>query len=61
MLEEARSVWRVARAGQVAVLVDAAEYFGALRAAMASATSSIIVLGWDIDSRTPLVGPSGEA
>jgi phospholipase D1/2 len=61
VLEEGRTVWKIARAGRVAVLVDAADYFAALRSAMASATTSIVVLGWDIDSRTPLVGRSGVA
>ena len=61
VLEEGRTVWKIARAGRVAVLVDAADYFAALRSAMASATTSIVVLGWDIDSRTPLVGRAGVA
>lgn len=61
VLEVSRSVWKVAHADRVAVLVDAADYFAALRAAMAAATQSIVVIGWDIDSRTPLVGRSGKA
>ncbi|HZD53204.1 MAG TPA: VTT domain-containing protein, partial [Woeseiaceae bacterium] len=35
---------------------DGAQYFGALRRALASARHSIFILGWDIDSRTRLVG-----
>jgi phosphatidylserine/phosphatidylglycerophosphate/cardiolipin synthase-like enzyme/uncharacterized membrane protein YdjX (TVP38/TMEM64 family) len=61
ILEEGRTVWRIARASRAALLVDGADYFGALRKAMAGARRSIVVLGWDIDSRTPLVGPSGRA
>ncbi|MGH8168404.1 MAG: phospholipase D-like domain-containing protein, partial [Woeseiaceae bacterium] len=61
VFEEGRSVWKSARADRVAVLVDAADYFAALRQAMAAARKSIVVLGWDIDSRTPLVGRSGRA
>ena len=61
VFEEGRSVWKSARADRVAVLVDAADYYGALRTAMAAAQKSIVVLGWDIDSRTPLVGNSGRA
>ncbi|MGH8194547.1 MAG: VTT domain-containing protein [Woeseiaceae bacterium] len=61
MLEEGRTVWRIAHAARAALLVDAADYFGALRSAMARARESIVVLGWDIDSRTPLVGRSGRA
>ena len=60
-LEEGRTVWKLAQARRAAVLVDAADYFGALRAAMGAATRSITVIGWDIDSRTPLVGRRGEA
>lgn len=61
VLEEGRTVWKIAHADRVAVLVDAADYFAALRATMAAARHSIVVLGWDIDSRTPLVGRSGNA
>ncbi|MEX2495839.1 MAG: VTT domain-containing protein [Woeseia sp.] len=61
VLEEGRTVWKVAHADRVAVLVDAADYFSALRKAMLAARRSIVVLGWDIDSRTPLVGRSGKA
>ena len=60
VLHEGKSAWKVTHADNVAVLIDAADYFAALRSAMAAATSSIVVLGWDIDSRTPLVGRSGK-
>ncbi|WP_083747342.1 VTT domain-containing protein [Pseudoroseomonas deserti] len=61
LLRPGDTVWRLAQANRAAVLVDAANYYGALREAMKSARSSILIAGWDIDSRTPLVGPSGEA
>ncbi|HEY8613914.1 MAG TPA: VTT domain-containing protein, partial [Roseomonas sp.] len=38
------------------VLADGATYFAAVRAAMLNARQSIHVVGWDIDSRTRLVG-----
>ena len=60
VLQEGSSVWKVTHADRIAVLVDAADYFVALRSVMAAATKSVIVLGWDIDSRTPLVGRSGQ-
>ena len=60
MLRPRRNVWRIERAHRAAVLVDAAAYFGALRSAMRQAKHSILVIGWDIDSRTRLVGPEGE-
>jgi len=56
-----RNVWRVARAERAAVLVDAAAYFAGLRAALLLAERTVTIIGWDIDSRTGLVGPSGRA
>ncbi|CAH2599326.1 Choline phosphatase [Rhodovastum atsumiense] len=43
------------------MLVDAAAYYAALRAALRAARHSIVIIGWDIDSRTRLVGPAGRA
>lgn len=54
------TVWRVETAKRATVLVDAANYFGVLRQAMLAARSSIYIAGWDVDSRTRLVGPTGE-
>jgi phospholipase D1/2 len=51
----------VARAGRVALLVDAASYFEAFMRAAERAERSIVVLAWDFDSRTPLrVGADDE-
>jgi phosphatidylserine/phosphatidylglycerophosphate/cardiolipin synthase-like enzyme/uncharacterized membrane protein YdjX (TVP38/TMEM64 family) len=61
VLEPGRNIWRSERAGRASVLVDAANYYGALREALLKAEDSILIAGWDIDSRAPLVGPSGEA
>jgi phosphatidylserine/phosphatidylglycerophosphate/cardiolipin synthase-like enzyme/uncharacterized membrane protein YdjX (TVP38/TMEM64 family) len=55
-----RNAWRVARADRATVLIDAAAYYGTLRKALLRARHSIYIIGWDVDSRTPLVGPSGE-
>ena len=38
-----------------------AAYYGTLRQALLNAERSVFIAGWDIDSRTRLVGPSGEA
>jgi phospholipase D1/2 len=59
LLRPGRNVWRVERAGRAAVLVDAAAFFAAARAAFLKAERSILIIGWDIDSRTQLVGDSG--
>lgn len=61
LFEPGRNVWRVERACRARVLIDAAAYFAALRAAMLKAEHSICIVGWDIDSRTELVGETGEA
>jgi phosphatidylserine/phosphatidylglycerophosphate/cardiolipin synthase-like enzyme/uncharacterized membrane protein YdjX (TVP38/TMEM64 family) len=55
------TIWRREHARRAAVLIDAAPYFGAARAAMLKAKSQIFILGWDIHSRVPLVGESGRA
>ncbi len=44
----------VARAGRVSFLVDAENYFHAFMKAAERAERSIVMLGWDFDSRTPL-------
>ena len=44
----------VARAKRVALLVDAQAYFAAFKRACENAERSIVVLGWDFDSRTVL-------
>jgi len=61
LLRPGENVWRVERAARAAVLVDAANYYGVLRETLKRARRSILIAGWDIDSRTPLVGNSGEA
>lgn len=56
ILRPGETVWTVAQAARAAVLVDAAATFGAMRTAMLKARRRILVVGWDIDTRTPLVG-----
>src|SRR4051794_2383231 len=55
------TVWRTCEANRVAVLKDAAEYFGAVRDALRVAERQVQIIGWDIHSETSLVGPSGRA
>ncbi|HWK97609.1 MAG TPA: VTT domain-containing protein [Pseudolabrys sp.] len=57
LLKPEQNVWRIARANRAAMLVDAANYFAAVRSAMIKAERSILVAGWDIHSQTRLVGP----
>ncbi len=61
ILSPSRNVWRVTKADRARVLVDAAEYFGVLRQAMSGARRSIMIVGWDIDSRTRFTGPPDRA
>ncbi len=56
LLRPDHNVWRIERAKRAAVLIDAASFFAAVREACLKAKRSILVVGWDIDGRTPLVG-----
>jgi len=58
VLAPGRNCWRIEQAARLAFLVDGEEYFGAVRKALAKARHSILILGWDIDSRMRLV-PDG--
>lgn len=61
LLRPGRNVWRIEQATRAAVLVDGANYFGALREAMLNARETIHIVGWDLDSRMKLVGPEGKS
>lgn len=61
LLTVGETAWKRATADHATVLFDAANYFGVLRDAMLAARHSIFIVGWDIDSRTRLVGPDGNA
>ena len=52
------NVWRLVHANRAAVLIDGADYFGAVRSAMVKAKHSILIAGWDIHSQTRLAGPT---
>jgi phosphatidylserine/phosphatidylglycerophosphate/cardiolipin synthase-like enzyme/uncharacterized membrane protein YdjX (TVP38/TMEM64 family) len=56
ILVEGDTCWRRARAERAAVLVDASEYFAALRASLLKARRSIFILGWELHSRTRIEG-----
>ena len=58
LLTPGRNCWRIERADRLAFLVDAAAYFAAVRSAIAQAKRSVLILGWDFDSRIRLV-PQG--
>lgn len=61
LLKPAHNVWRIARANRASMLIDAANYFAAVRSAMIKAERSILVAAWDLHSQTRLVGETGRA
>jgi phosphatidylserine/phosphatidylglycerophosphate/cardiolipin synthase-like enzyme len=52
--DAAPGVWRFAEATRARVIVDAADYFEAVRAAMLKAQHRIMLIGWDFDTRIDL-------
>jgi phosphatidylserine/phosphatidylglycerophosphate/cardiolipin synthase-like enzyme len=54
ILKPGVNCWRVAEASRAAVLVDAADYYRHLYAALSRAQRSVIILGWDFDARIAL-------
>lgn len=51
LLTPGQTCWRTARAGQFAAIIDAADYFKHVKAAMLRARHRIMLIGWDFDSR----------
>jgi phosphatidylserine/phosphatidylglycerophosphate/cardiolipin synthase-like enzyme len=51
LLTEGQTCWRVARADQFACVIDAADYFKQVKAAMQRAEHRIMLIGWDFDAR----------
>ena len=54
VLRAGDTCWRISRANRFALVVDAADYFAAARAAMLKARHSIVLIGWDFDLRIAL-------
>ena len=61
LLVEGDTCWRRVHAERAAVLIDAADFFGALRSSLLAAERSIFILGWELNSRTCLHGDSEPA
>ncbi len=51
ILREGETCWRQAQADRFRLIVDAADYFRAAKAAMLAARHSIFLIGWDFDTR----------
>ena len=54
ILREGDTVWRIARAERMAVIVDADDYFRHARDALLKAERRIMLVGWDFDARIRL-------
>ena len=51
IIEVGETAWRVDQADHLAHIVDGADYFRAAKAAMLSAKQTIMLIGWDFDTR----------
>jgi phospholipase D1/2 len=54
ILRPGDTCWRIERAGRLAVIVDAAPYFAVLRSVIQQARHSVIMIGWEFDTRISL-------
>ncbi len=54
VLAEGKNCWRIAQADRVAFLIDGASYFAAFASAVERAKRSVLIVGWDFDSRIQL-------
>lgn len=60
VLDPGRNCGELATAGRFALLVDGSNYYGALAQALRLARHTIVIVGWDLDSRVRL-GPGAGA
>jgi len=58
ILETSHNCWRRENARRVAIAIDGAAYFRAVREAILAARRSVFILGWDIHSKLKLVRDS---
>lgn len=59
-LEAGKNCWRIEPANHVSVIIDAADYFPAVREAMLRAERRIMLIGWDFDARIRLGDETSE-
>ena len=55
ILKPGKNCWRVEEAPRAAFLIDGEKYFAAVRAAATRAQHSIMILGWEFDTRTRMM------
>jgi phospholipase D1/2 len=51
LLVPGETCWRIERADRFALIVDAADYYRAVKCAILKARRSVMLIGWDFDSR----------
>src|SRR4051794_33732257 len=54
ILREGENCWKIRRAARAKFLIDGRAYFAALADALERAEESILIVGWDFDSRIRL-------
>lgn len=54
VLVPGRTCWRIEKADRVAVIIDAAAYFARIKAAILNARHTVMLIGWDFDTRIKL-------
>lgn len=54
LLARNENCWRIERADRFALIVDAADYFKAVKAAILAARHTVMLIGWDFDTRIKL-------
>jgi phospholipase D1/2 len=60
LLDQSGTCWRVTEARRVALLIDGAAYFAALREALLDARQSVLIMGWDVNSDISLDPEAGD-
>ncbi|MCK0166721.1 phospholipase D-like domain-containing protein [Jannaschia sp. S6380] len=62
IIDSEATVWRRVNADRLAIIVDGAEYFRAVKSAILQAKEQVLMVGWDFDTRIPLEpgGPTME-
>lgn len=55
LFQDGNNCWKVSCAEQLGWCIDGEDYFGAIRNSLHKAEHEILIVGWDIDSRTRLV------
>lgn len=54
ILQPGHTCWRLEKADSIAVIIDAADYFRVIRDSMLEARHSVLLVGWDFDTRIQL-------